>query len=344
MGRTCSSCGVVTAPEARFCRHCGAVVKAAATLGDGETVSPLAQTIPLDGSGHPTSGLSTDNAGSSASDTQRVERAEMERLLRRSRFETKFDKRDDAASSADADYAAPQTGELTPRASIPAAVSAPAQTIAHSARQPRSRRAWMMIALLLVTLSGAVLAYYFLSQRAQKNAGEVTAVTNSNSAVEAANVNSSAETVSPEEVRAINAGAQPDETPRPTPKPSASSEPPRDTRQREGQAPALVTNTSVPAPTAAPVVQEPPTTAPPPAPAPVNDNSGTPVEANTDAFFFQAVNLVNGRDPRSLQRAELLRALQLFQNVKSGAHAAAARREAARLGKELDRRRKYSQP
>lgn len=342
MGRTCSSCGVVTAPEARFCRHCGAVLKAAATLSDSEPVSPLAQTIPLDGAGHPTSGLSADDAGGSASNTQRVERAEMERLLRRSRFETTFDKRDAAAIAA-ADYAAPQTGELTPLANMPAPASMPIQTKGHSTGQPRSRRAWvLMVGLVLATLSGVALAYYFLRPRTERSAGEVVAASNSNNPAEAANVNSSAGTVGKEEVGASNVEAPPGETPRPTPKPSASNEPPRDTRERQGQAPALATNTPMTVPTAAPVVQATPTPAPSPAPSPVN--GGTPVEANADAFFFQAVNLVNGRDPRSLQRAELLRALQLFQNVKRGEHAAAARREAERLGKELDRRRKYPQP
>lgn len=342
MGTTCSSCGVVTAPEARFCRHCGAVLKASATLGGSELISPLAQTIPLDGSGHATSGLSTNDVGSSsASDTQRVDRAEMERILRRSRFETTFDKRDEATASAAADYAAPQTGELKPLASVPAAASAPAQTNAHSASPPRSRRAWgVTITLLLATLCVAALAYYFVRQRAQKNAGEVAAISNSNSAADAANVNSSTETVGKEEAGASDAEAQPGGTPQPTPKPSASIGPPRGTREREADAPALATSTPQPVPTAAPVIQATPT----PPPTPASGNGGTPVEATADAFFFQAVNLVNARDPRSLQRAELLRALQLFQNVKSGTHAAAARREAERLGKELDRRRKYSQP
>jgi tetratricopeptide (TPR) repeat protein len=65
-----------------------------------------------------------------------------------------------------------------------------------------------------------------------------------------------------------------------------------------------------------------------------------PAENNEDRFYTQALNIVQGRDVKSLQRAELLRALQLFQNVKGGPHADEARKYADRLGKEYDRRRK----
>jgi tetratricopeptide (TPR) repeat protein len=84
-----------------------------------------------------------------------------------------------------------------------------------------------------------------------------------------------------------------------------------------------------------------PTTAPvqPVAPANPAANNRTP-ESNDERFYSQALNIVQGRDVKSLQRAELLRALQLFQNVRNGAHAADARKYADRLGKEYDRRRK----
>jgi tetratricopeptide (TPR) repeat protein len=65
-----------------------------------------------------------------------------------------------------------------------------------------------------------------------------------------------------------------------------------------------------------------------------------PAENNEERFYSQALNIVQGRDVKSLQRAELLRALQLFQNVKGGPHADDARKHADRLGKEYDRRRK----
>ena len=63
-------------------------------------------------------------------------------------------------------------------------------------------------------------------------------------------------------------------------------------------------------------------------------------ESNAEQFYSQALNIVQGRDVKSLQRAELLRALQLFQNVRSGPHADDARKYEDRLGKEYDRRRK----
>ncbi len=76
---------------------------------------------------------------------------------------------------------------------------------------------------------------------------------------------------------------------------------------------------------------------PPQQPPPVNNR---PAENNSEQFYRQALNIVQGRDVKTLQRAELLRALQLFQNVRDGAHSNEARKYAERLGKEYDRRRK----
>jgi tetratricopeptide (TPR) repeat protein len=76
-------------------------------------------------------------------------------------------------------------------------------------------------------------------------------------------------------------------------------------------------------------------------PAPANTAASNRAPENSDErFYTQALNIVQGRDVKSLQRAELLRALQFFQNVKSGPHADDARKYADRLGKEYDRRRK----
>ncbi|HEY0386029.1 MAG TPA: hypothetical protein VGC64_08450, partial [Pyrinomonadaceae bacterium] len=61
-----------------------------------------------------------------------------------------------------------------------------------------------------------------------------------------------------------------------------------------------------------------------------------------DAYYFQALNVVNGRDPKKIERAELLHALALFQRAAlGGAHQTEAQRYADRLGKEYDRRRKF---
>jgi len=60
-----------------------------------------------------------------------------------------------------------------------------------------------------------------------------------------------------------------------------------------------------------------------------------------DSYYFQAMNVMNGRDPKQMERAELLRALALFQRAAlGGTHRAEAQRYADRLGKEYDRRRK----
>ncbi|HEX8890065.1 MAG TPA: hypothetical protein VF779_12990, partial [Pyrinomonadaceae bacterium] len=60
-----------------------------------------------------------------------------------------------------------------------------------------------------------------------------------------------------------------------------------------------------------------------------------------DAYYFQALNVVNGRDLKKIERAELLHALYLFQSAAlGGKHQADAQRYADRLGKEYDRRRK----
>ena len=61
-----------------------------------------------------------------------------------------------------------------------------------------------------------------------------------------------------------------------------------------------------------------------------------------DAYYFQALNVVNGRDPKKIERAELLHALALFQRAAlGGTHQTEAQRYADRLGKEYDRRRKF---
>ncbi|MDT4967385.1 MAG: hypothetical protein QOJ64_2122 [Acidobacteriota bacterium] len=61
-----------------------------------------------------------------------------------------------------------------------------------------------------------------------------------------------------------------------------------------------------------------------------------------DSYYFQAVNIVNGRDPRQIERADLLRALTLFQRAaQGGSHRAEAQAFVNRLGREYDRRKKW---
>ncbi|HEX8475418.1 MAG TPA: tetratricopeptide repeat protein [Pyrinomonadaceae bacterium] len=88
MTKTCPSCGTVAAPEARFCRRCGTLLRAAVggDERDGQ-VSPLAATVPLTDEGRTTHGLAADDPSRSP-DTNRVNRAELDALLRPSRQES----------------------------------------------------------------------------------------------------------------------------------------------------------------------------------------------------------------------------------------------------------------
>jgi zinc-ribbon domain len=367
MERTCSKCGALTPPEARFCRHCGTPLRSVSGFGTSEQISPLAQTVPLSGEGLTTSSLGTNDSEGTASDTKRVAHAEMERLLRHSRFEATTDAgRDgDGASAINPDYAAPPTGELTEKPQAPsvspssplARTAANATATTATARPQHRSRALIMAMLLLAALSGAVLAYYFLRQRTSERASSAAdGAINSNQAIASVNTNSTVEEAGAVDETQTSAGeSQSEERPQPSPTPSASVEPTRDARARQEQresatatpSPAVAQSPAAPTPT--PLAQATPaqtTPSQPTAPATANSNNSPTQAAQTtsyDDFYFQAVNLVNGRAPRTLPRAELLRALQLFQNVKSGPHAAEARRRAAQLGRELDRQNKQSQ-
>lgn len=366
MERTCSKCGALTPPEARFCRHCGTPLRAVSGFGTSEQISPLAQTVPLSNEGLTTSSLGTNDSEGAAPDTKRVAHAEMEHLLRHSRFEpaTAAGRDADGTTNINSDYAAPPTGELTEKQQAPAAVS-PSSPLARAAAsapraattRPQTRaRALIIAMLLLAALSGAVLAYYLLRQRTPASASNVAdGAINSNQVIASVNANSTVEEAgTTEATQAHTAEPQSEETPQASPTPSASPAPTRDARAKQEQrerateTPAVAPSPLAPTPT--PVAQASPaqTTTPsqPTTPANANTNSNsTPSAQSTSSedFYFQAVNLVNGRAPRTLPRAELLRALQLFQNVKSGPHAAEARRQAARLGRELDRLNRQSQ-
>jgi hypothetical protein len=326
-------------------------------LADSEPISPLAQTVPLSSEGLTTSNLSTDETGRPTSETKRVRQAEMEHLLSRSRFEVGKDGKGDGVGRAsndggraadDSAYAAPQTGELSKGASKQRGGAPLPSDGARSraANDQRPRRSW----ILLASLVGALVAYYLLRQRASQGAGETPVASNSNQVAE--------QTPSPlETADAANAnaaggeaaerpGATPEEKPAPTVKPSVEAQAAREERarlerERKAETPAPLASPS-PASSPATVAQASPTPSPSPAASVTNGTPPQP-QGTADAFYFQAVNLVNGREPRTLKRAELLRAIQLFQNVRSGAHAAEAARQASRLGKELDRQNRQSQ-
>jgi hypothetical protein len=82
MSRECPGCGAKTAShEARFCRRCGAPLKAAG--GPDTAVSPVAPTVPLSDEGRATNGLAVEESQRLGDQTSRMKRAEMEELLRR---------------------------------------------------------------------------------------------------------------------------------------------------------------------------------------------------------------------------------------------------------------------
>lgn len=90
---------------------------------------------------------------------------------------------------------------------------------------------------------------------------------------------------------------------------------------------------ATPAPSAQPV---------PTPPAQTNDNRA-PV-TNADAYYDQGLNIIRGRDLKTLPRAELLQALEFFQRAQSGTRRAEAARYIQLLGREYDRRKKQSLP
>lgn len=185
MVKACPGCGAATVPEARFCRSCGAPLKAGASGHESEApVSPLAQTIPLTGEGRATDGLGSDEARRVVSDTSRVGRAEMENLLRRSAAATPARQIEDG----DGEKATPQTTMLAAKQhETPALDSAPASTVVATPPPPpppasnpaaavevaqpsinvRARRLWQVLAgaLLCVALLAVLLAF-ILSRRA----------------------------------------------------------------------------------------------------------------------------------------------------------------------------------
>jgi tetratricopeptide (TPR) repeat protein len=112
---------------------------------------------------------------------------------------------------------------------------------------------------------------------------------------------------------------------------SVNTEHSRDVRADQEREPNAATQSS-PTPTPTPLAR-----ATPPTPAIANDVN----QPEFDSYYFQAVNIVNGRDPKKIERADLLRALGLFQRAAlGGTHRADAQRYVDRLGKEYDRRRK----
>ncbi|PYS50319.1 MAG: hypothetical protein DMF68_07390 [Acidobacteria bacterium] len=171
--RPCPSCGATAVPEARFCRLCGAPLKTGGAHEGEEPVSPLAQTVPLKGEGRATDGLTKEDERRGASRTSRVDRAEINEILRRVEADYAQDGKEKEQANVEA-AAAPQTTTLAakqveaekPAATTTAPEVSPTQVVGAS-QKARSRRTWTfaLVALLCVAVVAVVLAFV-LSRKA----------------------------------------------------------------------------------------------------------------------------------------------------------------------------------
>jgi tetratricopeptide (TPR) repeat protein len=127
--------------------------------------------------------------------------------------------------------------------------------------------------------------------------------------------------------------------PPPGSSPAASTQPSRDSRTDLAQNGGPQTAPQ-PSPSASP--QPSPTVQPTPAAStPATNDSAA--QNDPDAYYNRGLNIISGRDLKSIPRAELLQALEYFQRAQtssSGPHRAQASRYVEQLGREYDRRKK----
>ncbi|MGA9996123.1 MAG: zinc ribbon domain-containing protein, partial [Pyrinomonadaceae bacterium] len=179
--KPCPSCGSTTTQDARFCRVCGAPVKAFDS-SEGR-VSPQAQTIPLTDEARSTDGLSIEERRQPSAETSRISRVEVEKILQRRHTEEEAG--DGAANAAlpsvaagraeasvhDADYAAPTTGSLQAPPAVVASASPGSSTPAPARRKSR---VWLasLVGFACIALVTALLAYYFIFSKGSRKAPE----------------------------------------------------------------------------------------------------------------------------------------------------------------------------
>lgn len=86
MSKSCPSCGAEAQQGARYCRKCGGPLRITAGNNNGsDIVSPQAATVPLTDDGRATDGLAPDDPHRIAPETARVNRAELDAILRAQR-------------------------------------------------------------------------------------------------------------------------------------------------------------------------------------------------------------------------------------------------------------------
>jgi hypothetical protein len=143
-----------------------------------------------------------------------------------------------------------------------------------------------------------------------------------------------------------------------TPTPRATPRPGEPTPTPQAVETASVNVPPAPTPPPQPTPQPSPTPAPPAPASPAerygrgvqlwSSNRGAALDefraaaaaGNLDAHYYLGLAYVEGRKPGSLQRAEVVAALQHFQLAQRGQHAAQARGYAQQLEKEFDRLRR----
>src|SRR3954463_2956855 len=158
MSKPCPGCGATTVPEARFCRLCGAPLKAGGLHENQSTVSPKAQTAPLKSEARSTEGLAADDPHRGAAETSKVGRVEIEEILRR--VEADYRKGSEEKKEQDgAETIASQTAALnTEQAATTTAqtagssvsVAQPAQEVSQPQTSRGSRRLWTFAAIALL--------------------------------------------------------------------------------------------------------------------------------------------------------------------------------------------------
>jgi hypothetical protein len=373
MDQPCQHCGAYHAPEARFCRTCGAPLDSAGAQSG--PISPRAQTIPLTNEARPTDGLVAGDDSHISYDTARVGLPEMERLLRRPQAPRPADEPASSqpvrsalpiASRRESDNLAAPSADLQQtipaldlQQTIPAIQVPQAQT---SAPTPSRKRVGLLIGFLVLgcLALGVGMLAFIISHRATSS-GDAAATTgtttpttttapvapvgepNANAVAENQELTSSASN-SNESAPAIELSVPTSETQAAVTrdKNEQAREAQRNAaRDRLSNAPAQHAPTTsagaVTAPSQLPVNVM---TPPPSAPAPKTEH---PADNDADAPYLRAFNTVNGRDLKKLSQAELITALIEFQKAsRGGTHQEQARRYADLLGKEYDRRKNWT--
>ena len=358
--KPCPSCGSPSAPDARFCRVCGAPIKAFDST-DGQ-VSPQAETIPLTEEARSTDGLGVEERRQQAT-TTKISRVEVEKLLqqRRQVDEQAGDGVSDStvpfpaastetAAATDKDYAAPTTSALK---------APPAVAALQSSKPPARGKSRVLLASLIglacLALIAVSLVYYFSKRNRSVNTSETTTPAKNDERQQ------QSQTASAENAGGPAINPQPSLSPSPNVNATAQAnkaEAERASHMQAERSRATESNTNVappqPSPTLAPVK-------PPPQPTPAtlsasehyrrgvelwNSNRQAAVtefraaaQSNPDAYYYLGLSIAEGRDPRSLMRAELVAALEYFQRAQAGPHRAEATKYVDRLGKEFDRRK-----